>query len=108
MLTAAPGSASITRRLDQCYTVDRARRDNHDLAKHIEMFRISLVLAELALQAPFSYVELDRSSNAVKLLINDGEEFDVTELAEVRNEESVRIWETWCHFVRLCCRIETQ
>jgi hypothetical protein len=88
MLTAAPGNASTTRSLEQCYAANRAGSGSPDLTKHIHIFRIGLVLTELALKAPISYVDFDPSSNTVKLFINDGEEVDVFDLAAAVERES--------------------
>ncbi|KAH8724564.1 hypothetical protein GQ44DRAFT_617733 [Phaeosphaeriaceae sp. PMI808] len=90
MLTAAPGSASINRALDQCHTANRMGRGNRDLTKHIQIFRIGLVLTELALKSTISYVDYDPFTNTMKLYINDGEEVDATELAEAVERESTK------------------
>ncbi|KAH7095261.1 hypothetical protein FB567DRAFT_24701 [Paraphoma chrysanthemicola] len=88
MLTAAPGSKSTTKTLDQCLEANRAGRGSRDLTKHVQIFRIGLVVAELALKTPISYVDFDPSSNTVKLFVNDGEEKDPTDLAEDVERES--------------------
>jgi hypothetical protein len=88
MLTAAPGTKSTTKTLDQCLDANRASRGSRDLTKHVQIFRIGLVLAELALKTPISYIDFDISSNTVKLFINDGEEVDATDLAEAVERES--------------------
>jgi hypothetical protein len=88
MLTAVPGNASTTRSLDQCYTANRNARGGRDLTKHIQIFRIGLVLTELALKSPVSYVDYDVTCNSVKLFINDGEEVDAAELAEAVQREN--------------------
>lgn len=54
MLTATPGNAATTRSLEKFLAVNRARRDKRDLCKHIQIFRIGLVLAELALKTPIA------------------------------------------------------
>jgi hypothetical protein len=88
MLTAAPGNALITRSLDQCYTSNRAGRGSRDLTKHIQIFRTGLVLAEIALKFPVSYVDYDPSTNTIKLFINDGEEVDADDVAAAVERES--------------------
>jgi hypothetical protein len=88
MLTAVPGNASTTRSLDQCHAANRNARGARDLTKHIQIFRIGLVLTELALKSPVSYIDYDPASNTVKLFINDGEEVDAGELAEAVQREN--------------------
>ncbi|KAF2031869.1 hypothetical protein EK21DRAFT_87691 [Setomelanomma holmii] len=88
MLTATPGSLSITKILDQCLKANRAGRGSRDLTKHIHISGIGLVLVELALKSPISYLEFDSRSNIVKLVVNDGEEIDPAELAEAVERES--------------------
>jgi hypothetical protein len=88
MLTAVPGNASTSRTLNQCYKANRAGRGSRDLTKHIQIFRIGLVLTELALKSPVSYVDYEPSSNTVKLFINDGEEVDAGEVAEAVQREN--------------------
>lgn len=88
MLTAVPGNASTTRTLEQCYTANHTARGSRDLTKHIQIFRIGLVLTEVALKTPVSYVDYDPSTNTVKLFINDGEEVDAGELAEAVQRET--------------------
>jgi hypothetical protein len=80
MLTAAPGNASTTRSLNQCYTANHTGRGSRDLTKHIQIFRIGLVLTEL--------VDFDPSTNTVKLFVNDGEEVDAGDLAAAVERES--------------------
>jgi hypothetical protein len=81
MMTATPGSLSITRTLERCHTANRQRRDDRDLSKHIHIFRIGLVLAELALMAPISYIDFDGSTYTTRLYIKDGEEVDANAIA---------------------------
>jgi hypothetical protein len=88
MLTAVPGNASTTRSLDQCHAANRNARGARDLTKHIQIFRIGLVLTELALKSPVSYIDYDPVSNTVKLFIKDGEEVDAGELAEAVTREN--------------------
>jgi hypothetical protein len=88
MLTAVPGNASTSRTLNQCYKANRAARGGRDLTKHIQVFRIGLVLTELALKSPISYIDYDPVSNTVKLFINDGEEVDAGEVAEAVQREN--------------------
>jgi len=88
MLTAAPGSSMTTRTLNQCYQMNRQRRDGRDLSKHIQIFRIGLVLAEIALKSPFSYIDFDTATHKTRLYINDGEEVsahDVASQVELRS-----------------------
>ena len=88
MLTSTPGNASTTRILEQCYTANRMGRGSRDLRKHIQIFRIGIVLCELALKTPISYVDFDPSSNTVKLFINNDEEIDVVDLAAAVEREN--------------------
>jgi hypothetical protein len=88
MLTAVPGNASTTRSLAQCHAANLNARGGRDLTKHIQIFRIGLVLTELALMSPVSYIDYDPGSNTVKLFINDGEEVDASELAEAVTREN--------------------
>lgn len=87
MLSAVPGNASTNRTLDQCYSSNRMGRGSRDLTKHIQIFRIGLVLCELALKTPISYVDFDPSSNTVKLFINHDEEIDAVDLAAAVDRE---------------------
>jgi hypothetical protein len=88
MLTVVPGNASTTRTLEQCYTANRMGRGSRDLRKHIQIFRIGLVLCELALKTPISYVDFDPSANSVKLFINNDEEIDAVDLAAAVEREN--------------------
>ena len=81
MLTAAPGQSLTTRTLEKCYKSNRERRDSRDLSKHIQIFRIGLVLAEMALKAPFSHIDFETATYTTKLYINDGEEVSAHEIA---------------------------
>jgi hypothetical protein len=81
MLTAVPGQSLTTRTLEQCYRVNRQRRDRRDLSKHVQIFRIGLVLAEIALKTPFSYIDFDTATYKTSLYINDGEEVSAHEVA---------------------------
>ena len=81
MLTATPGNASTSRSLESCLSTNRARRDGRDLTKHVHIFRIGLVLAELCLKSSISYIDFDAMSSTVKLFVNDGDEVDATEIA---------------------------
>lgn len=90
MLTATPGNLSTTRSLDACMLSNKSRRDGRDLSKHMHIFRIGLVITELCLKSPISYVEFDSSTDTIKLFINDGEEVDATEVAaEVERRTNV-------------------
>ncbi|KAL5121155.1 hypothetical protein ACEQ8H_001007 [Pleosporales sp. CAS-2024a] len=88
MLTATLGNASTTRALEQCCTANRMGRGSRDLTKHMHIFRIGLVLCELALKTPISYVDFDPSSNSVKLFINHDEEIDAVDLAAAVEREN--------------------
>lgn len=67
MMAAMPGDGSITRTLEQSRDGASQRRDRRDLSKHIQIFRIGLVLAELALKTPISYVDYDSATDTVKI-----------------------------------------
>ncbi|KAF1920372.1 hypothetical protein BDU57DRAFT_440193 [Ampelomyces quisqualis] len=88
MLTAVPGNAATKRTLEQCYDANRKGRGSRDLTKHIQIFRIGLVITELALKSPMSYIDYDPKTNTVKLFINDGEEVDAAEMAEAVQREN--------------------
>jgi hypothetical protein len=94
MMAATAGDTSVTRTLDRCKDASLGRRDKRDLSKHIQIFRIGLLLAEIALKTPISYVDYDPSSCTVKIYISsfngDGEPVDATEIAEeVQNKTNV-------------------
>lgn len=81
MLTANKGPNPTTRSLQQCWTANKDRADRRDLSKHVHIFRIGLVLAEIALKTPISYVSYDSATNTMKLYRGDGEEVDAAEVA---------------------------
>ncbi|KAF1844036.1 uncharacterized protein K460DRAFT_368902 [Cucurbitaria berberidis CBS 394.84] len=81
MLTVTPGNASVTRTLEQCRKTNQQRRDKRDLLKHIQIFRIGLVMAELALKSPISYIDYDEVTNTMKLFFNNGMEVDANRIA---------------------------
>ncbi|RMZ70560.1 hypothetical protein GMOD_00000667 [Pyrenophora seminiperda CCB06] len=81
MLTATPGPPSTTRTLEQCHEANHRRWDERDLSQHIQIFRIGLVLAELALKAPISYIEYDSTTYTIRMYINDGQEVGAHEIA---------------------------
>ncbi|RAR07243.1 hypothetical protein DDE82_002863 [Stemphylium lycopersici] len=81
MLTAVPGPSSTTRALERCYIANRQRRNERDLSKHIHIFRIGIVLAELALRSPISYIDFDSATNTTRLYVKDGEEVGANEIA---------------------------
>lgn len=90
MLTATPGNISTSRSLDACLVSNKNRRDGRDLSKHVHIFRIGLVIAEICLKSSISYIDFDTSTDTVKLFINDGEEVDATEVAaEVERKTNV-------------------
>ncbi|KAL6709479.1 Protein spt10 [Coniothyrium glycines] len=81
MLTAAPGSGAISRTLDQCLKSNLDDRGRRNLSRHIHVFRVGLVLTELALKQPVSYIAFDRTTNTVKLYMDDGDELDALQVA---------------------------
>ncbi|KAF2738238.1 hypothetical protein EJ04DRAFT_509668 [Polyplosphaeria fusca] len=94
MMAAQPGDTSITRTLDQVLDSNSSRFDKRDLSKHAQIFRIGLVLTELALKTPISYIDFDNRSGGVRLFISglngDGEEVEAAEVAaEVENRTNV-------------------
>lgn len=90
MLTAIPGNLSTTRSLNACLGSNKTRRDARDLSKHVHIFRIGLVVAELCLKSSISYIDFDPTTETVKTFINDGEEVDATEVAaEVERKTNV-------------------
>ncbi|KAF3005131.1 hypothetical protein E8E13_010307 [Curvularia kusanoi] len=72
MLTATPGDSATTRTLEACHTayIERAR-EPHDLTRHVHIFRIGLVLAELCLKTKISYVDFDMRANNVRIYMDD-------------------------------------
>lgn len=82
MLTAHAGRAGTTNRiLKQFHETNlRSGRESHNLTKHVHIFRIGLVLAELALKQPISDIVIDSSTNKVKLYMN-GEQVDAIHIA---------------------------
>lgn len=89
MLTAAPGDPTTTRSLNAWLVSNDTRRDARDLSKHIHIFRIGLVIAELCLKSSV-YIDLDRSTGTISLSIYNGEEVGVTEVAaEVERQTNV-------------------
>lgn len=94
MMTAVPGDSSTTRTLEQCFSTNQQRRDKRDLSKHIQIFRIGLLLTELALKAPVSYISYDTTTSTVKIYIKhsnkETEELDAAEIAaEVENKTNI-------------------
>ncbi|KAF2122500.1 hypothetical protein BDV96DRAFT_1551 [Lophiotrema nucula] len=94
MMAAMPGDSSTTRTLDQVLNASLSARGNKDLAKHVHIFRIGLVLTELALKTPISYIDFDPSTGGVRIFISsfnhDSEPLDATEIAaEVDNKTNI-------------------
>jgi len=81
MLTATPGPPSTTRALEQCLEANRRRRDERDLSQHIQIFRIGLVLSEIALKSSISYIEFDGITYTIRMYTNDGREVGAHEIA---------------------------
>lgn len=65
MLAATPGDAStkhtFSKLLQTAALQQRRDRDTRDLSKHIHIFRIGLLLTELALKTPISYIDTNYS-----------------------------------------------
>ncbi len=55
--------------LEQCIQENLRSRERRDLSKHVQIFRIGLVLVELALRMPISHVSYDASSLGVKIFM---------------------------------------
>ncbi|OCK86165.1 hypothetical protein K432DRAFT_412816 [Lepidopterella palustris CBS 459.81] len=70
MMAASSGDGSTTRTLEQILNAGRARRDRRDLTKHTQMFRIGLLLVELALKTPVTYIEFDPQTSGAKVFID--------------------------------------
>ncbi|EFQ87110.1 hypothetical protein CFE70_005501 [Pyrenophora teres f. teres 0-1] len=81
MLTATPGPPSTTRALEQCHEANHRRKDERNLSQHIQIFRIGLVLAELALKSPISCIEFDSTTYTIRMYVNDGREVGAHEIA---------------------------
>jgi hypothetical protein len=71
MLTATPGNRSTNNTLEACLAANKDRRDHRDLSKHIHIFRIGLVIAELCLKKSVSYIGFDRNTDGVKIYLDD-------------------------------------
>ena len=70
MMAAYPGEGSITRTLDQILEAGTAQRGHRDLTKHCQIFRIGLLLTELALKTPITYIAADGQGSGVKIFID--------------------------------------
>lgn len=74
MLTATPGDTATTRSLDACHTAYKERtRESRDLTRHIQIFRIGLVIAELCLKARFTYIHFDTRANNIRIYMDEGQ-----------------------------------
>ncbi|KAF2252521.1 hypothetical protein BU26DRAFT_258061 [Trematosphaeria pertusa] len=96
MMAAVPGDGSITRTLRRCLDAEQARRVPRDLTKHIQIFRIGLVLAELALKTPINYIDFDAGTATVKIHIRGlNEDDDVVDAegiaAEVEKQTNILV-----------------
>lgn len=83
MMAAEPGEGAITRTLEQVISESRARRDRRDLSRHCQIFRVGLILTELALKIPVTYIEFDEVNGGVKLFITSlsNDAMDATRIA---------------------------
>lgn len=83
MLSAVPGNPHTTRILDQCYSVGHPH--GRDLFKHIQIFRLGLVLTEIALQSPIDYIDFHRATEMVGIhigaLSDDGDDVNANDIA---------------------------
>ncbi|KAF2500122.1 hypothetical protein BU16DRAFT_522951 [Lophium mytilinum] len=70
MMAAVPGDAPTARTLAQVLDKNRARRDRRDLTKHCQMFRLGLLLTELALKTPITYIEFDDQTTGARIFID--------------------------------------
>ncbi|ORY12714.1 hypothetical protein BCR34DRAFT_512113 [Clohesyomyces aquaticus] len=71
MMAAEPGDGAITRTLEQVVSENRSRRDKRDLSRHCHIFRIGLILTELALKIPVTYIDFDTLTGGVKVYITN-------------------------------------
>ncbi|KAI8939369.1 hypothetical protein NX059_012548 [Plenodomus lindquistii] len=92
MLTARPGVTSTTRSLRHCISANLERRDIRDLSKHAQIFRIGLVLAEIVLKTPISFIDYNTTSDAMRIHMDNGDVEDATELAAEAERKGSR-----CH-----------
>ncbi|KAF2198983.1 hypothetical protein GQ43DRAFT_335070, partial [Delitschia confertaspora ATCC 74209] len=93
MMAAIPGDAAITRTLDQVINAGLARRrDQRNLTKHTQIFRIGLLLVELALKTPITYIDWEPLTGGVRIFIVElgNDALDATDLAaEVETRTNV-------------------
>ena len=72
MLTATPGDSATTRSLEACHKAYKERaRESRDLTRHVHIFRIGLVMAELCLKKKIAYVDFDMRANNVRINMDD-------------------------------------
>ncbi|KAF9701055.1 hypothetical protein EKO04_000809 [Ascochyta lentis] len=89
MLTPTRGKPPTTRALE---TYLAANKPHRDLSKHVHIFRIGIVLAELCLKTSFPRIAFHAPTNTVKLFLNDNEEVHAIELAaEVERKSNVYV-----------------
>lgn len=81
MLMSTPGNIAITRELDKCLEMNSSQSGNRDLIKHVHIFRVGLVLAEIALKQPISYIEYVPFTRTMKLFLNSDEEINAVDVA---------------------------
>ncbi|KAF2177905.1 hypothetical protein K469DRAFT_732196 [Zopfia rhizophila CBS 207.26] len=83
MMAAVPGDSSTNRTLEQILDAGKERRDRRDLRAHCHIFRIGLLLAELALKTQITYIEFDSMTGGASIYISelDSEALDATEIA---------------------------
>jgi hypothetical protein len=89
MLEAVPGDATITDALDDWIVggMDYQRGVEKELVKSTQMFRIGLVLAEVALQSPIGHIAFDPSTSTVTVLASGTDGMSkVVETAEIAAE----------------------
>lgn len=71
MMAAMDGDTSTTRTLDAVIAAGLARHGHPNLTKHSHIFRIGLLLVELALQVPITYIDFNAQTGGVRIYITE-------------------------------------
>jgi hypothetical protein len=83
MLSGEQGDRSIARTLEALKDEGRRARGNRNLSVHCQIFRLGLIVTELILRVPISYIDKDPTTSGARIWIKDlsDEPFDALELA---------------------------
>jgi hypothetical protein len=71
MMATVDGDTSVTRTLDAVIAAGLARRPHLNLTKHCHIFRIGLLLVELALKVPITYIDFNAQTGGVRIYITE-------------------------------------